>query len=185
MQALPSAPSWNNSTMCTRRNSASLSFLPCAMPIRAAFLTAAGRASTMTRRRSSTRACASYSRLRTSVCPICWTRGDPQHDELNAGESASRESLFRQHVVVAQDARQLPLTVLLLPVVRELAGFRQAIRRAGLDRIERMGADLDSAVVLDRVDLQGFRHELARREEVDAVRLPFAFLPRDPHEIRA
>src|SRR5688572_31903947 len=85
------------------------------MPIRAAFLTAAGRASTMTRRRSSTRACARYSRLRTSVCPICWTRGDPQHDELNAGESASRESLFRQHVVVAQDARQLPLTVLLLP----------------------------------------------------------------------
>ena len=53
-----------------KRSSASLSFLPCAMPIRAAFLTAAGRASTMTRSRSSTRACARYSRLRTSVCPI-------------------------------------------------------------------------------------------------------------------
>src|SRR4030095_783158 len=92
---------------------------------------------------------------------------------------------FGQLMVVAQHARQAPLPVLFLPDLRELRRLGQPIGFALLNRVEAVRAGLDRAVVVERIDLHRLGHELARRQEVDALLLPLALVLRGLDEVRA
>src|SRR5688500_20348753 len=97
-------------------------------------------------------------------------RSEAQVGELPGHSRGS----FRELVVVADHARQLPRIALTLPQVDEFAGLGETIRLAGSQREETMRAHLHRAVISYDMYGHGVRYQFATRAEVGDDSLPLA-----------